>query len=81
MYGVRIVFGFIAIGVGAANKTLAIVMIRLFIFGVGFGAAEVGLNMEGSAVEKAIGKVLLPIFHGFFSVGTLAGAAIGVGAT
>ncbi|KQY94473.1 hypothetical protein ASD24_02635 [Paenibacillus sp. Root52] len=77
---IMIVCGFIAIGVGAAAKTLAIVMIGLFVFGAGFGAAEVGLNMEGSAVEKAMGKVLLPAFHGFFSVGTLAGAAIGVGA-
>ncbi|MNJ47291.1 Inner membrane protein YbjJ [compost metagenome] len=52
----------------------------LLIFGCGFGAAEVALNMEGSAVEKALNKILLPAFHGFFSVGTLIGAAIGVGA-
>ncbi|MGG4129179.1 hypothetical protein ABEW19_12935 [Paenibacillus illinoisensis] len=55
-------------------------MTGLFLFGCGFGAAEVGLNMEGSAVEKALNKVLLPAFHGLFSAGTLAGAAIGIGA-
>ncbi|MEN1986732.1 MFS transporter [Paenibacillus hubeiensis] len=75
-----IVIGFVAIGIGASVKVTAIVMVGLFIFGCGFGAAEVGLNMEGSAVEKALNKILLPAFHGFFSVGTLAGAAIGVGA-
>lgn len=75
-----IVIGFVAIGIGASVKVTTIVMVGLFIFGCGFGAAEVGLNMEGSAVEKALNKILLPAFHGFFSVGTLAGAAIGVGA-
>lgn len=75
-----IVIGFAAIGIGAAVTTVTVVIGGLIVFGCGFGAAEVALNMEGSAVEKALNRTLLPAFHGFFSVGTLIGAAIGVGA-
>lgn len=75
-----IVIGFVAIGIGAAVTTVTVVIGGLIVFGCGFGAAEVALNMEGSAVEKALNRTLLPAFHGFFSVGTLVGAAIGVGA-
>lgn len=75
-----IVIGFVVIGIGASIQVMSIVMTGLLLFGCGFGAAEVGLNMEGSAVEKALNKVLLPAFDGFFSVGTLAGAVIGIGA-
>ena len=75
-----IVIGFIAIGLGTALKSLPVVMGGLIIFGCGFGSAEVALNVEGSAVEKALDRTLLPAFHGFFSLGTLAGAVIGAGA-
>ncbi|QOS79432.1 MFS transporter [Paenibacillus sp. JNUCC31] len=75
-----IVIGFVTIGIGAALTMMSIVMMGLIIFGCGYGAAEVALNVEGSAVEKALNRTLLPAFHGFFSVGTLIGAALGVGA-
>ncbi|WP_169089344.1 MFS transporter [Paenibacillus sp. PL91] len=75
-----IVIGFVAIGIGAALTMVTVVMGGLIVFGCGFGAAEVALNVEGSANEKAMNRTLLPTFHGFFSVGTLIGAAIGAGA-
>lgn len=75
-----IVVGFVVIGFGASFAMVTIVMGGLILFGCGYGAAEVALNMEGSAVEKALKRTLLPAFHGFYSVGTLIGAAIGVGA-
>ncbi|MFL0488245.1 MULTISPECIES: MFS transporter [Bacillus] len=49
----------------------------LLVFGVGYGLAEVALNVEGSAIEQKLGTTLLPKFHGFFSVGTLVGALSG----
>ncbi|EEL50031.1 Sugar transporter [Bacillus cereus Rock3-44] len=49
----------------------------LVVFGVGYGLAEVALNVEGSAIERELGVTLLPKFHGFFSVGTLVGALSG----
>ncbi|MBA4533861.1 MFS transporter [Brevibacillus halotolerans] len=75
-----IVIGFAAIGVGTALTSVPVVMGGLLIFGCGYGSAEVALNVEGSAVEKVLNRTLLPAFHGFFSVGTLVGAAISAGA-
>ncbi|OBZ10487.1 hypothetical protein A8L34_17970 [Bacillus sp. FJAT-27264] len=75
-----IVTGFITIGIGAATTTVSVVTGGLLLFGFGYGAAEVALNVEGAAVEKAMNRTLLPAFHGFFSVGTLVGAILGVGA-
>ncbi|AYK08705.1 MFS transporter [Brevibacillus laterosporus] len=75
-----IVIGFVAIGVGTALTSVPVVMGGLLIFGCGYGSAEVALNVEGSAVEKVLNRTLLPAFHGFFSVGTLVGAAISAGA-
>lgn len=49
----------------------------LLVFGVGYGLAEVALNVEGSSIEQKLGITLLPKFHGFFSVGTLVGALSG----
>ncbi|KRE36293.1 MFS transporter [Paenibacillus sp. Soil724D2] len=75
-----IVIGFVTSGIGTALTNLPIVIGGLIIFGCGYGSAEVALNVEGSAVEKALNRTLLPAFHGFFSVGTLVGAATGAGA-
>ncbi|EJQ49985.1 hypothetical protein IEQ_02811 [Bacillus cereus BAG6X1-2] len=49
----------------------------LIVFGIGYGLAEVSLNVEGSSIEQKLGTTLLPKFHGFFSVGTLVGALSG----
>ncbi len=37
----------------------------LLVFGVGYGLAEVALNVEGSSIEQKLGTTLLPKFHGF----------------
>lgn len=50
----------------------------LAIFGGSFGAAEVAINVEGAAVEREINKTVLPMMHGFYSFGTLAGAGVGM---
>lgn len=50
----------------------------LAIFGGSFGAAEVAINVEGAAVERAMNKTVLPMMHGFYSFGTLAGAGVGM---
>ncbi len=50
----------------------------LAIFGGSFGAAEVAINVEGATVEREINKTVLPMMHGFYSFGTLAGAGVGM---
>ncbi len=38
------------------------------------------MNVEGTAVEREIGKTLMPLMHAFFSFGTVLGAGIGAAA-
>jgi len=45
--------------------------------GFGIGTLDVLINVQGSAVERAAGRTLLPLMHGGWSVGAAAGAAIG----
>ncbi|WP_227993805.1 MFS transporter [Pseudactinotalea sp. HY160] len=43
----------------------------------GIGALDVSMNFAGTHVERAIGRAIMPWFHGFFSLGTVAGAGMG----
>lgn len=52
----------------------------LFFSGVGMGTWDVAMNVQGSIVEQARRQVLMPLWHGLFSVGAVAGALIGAGA-
>ena len=53
----------------------------LAILGSGLGSAEVAMNVEGAIIESLMKKTVLPMMHGFFSLGTLVGAAIGLSLT
>jgi predicted MFS family arabinose efflux permease len=56
---------------------VAPVVVGLFALGVGNGTWDVAMNVEGSAVERELGRAIMPRFHAGFSVGTVAGALIG----
>jgi predicted MFS family arabinose efflux permease len=67
---------------------VAVVLVGLFALGIGNGTWDVAMNVEGSAVERELGRAIMPRFHAGFSVGTVAGAlggaamvALGVSAT
>jgi fucose permease len=49
----------------------------LFLFGFGTGAWDVAMNVQGAAVEHALGRAILSRFHAGWSIGTVAGAAVG----
>ncbi len=53
----------------------------LLVFGGSFGAAEVAINVEGATIEREMNKTVLPMMHGFYSLGTLAGAGVGMALT
>ncbi|CAM5657922.1 MFS transporter OS=Streptomyces microflavus OX=1919 GN=Smic_35780 PE=4 SV=1 [Streptomyces microflavus] len=53
----------------------------LALFGAGMGLAEVAFNIEGAAVERTLGRPVLPVLHGCFSLGTVVGALLGMGLT
>ncbi|WP_341678410.1 MFS transporter [Niveibacterium sp. SC-1] len=49
----------------------------LLVFGLGNSAFDVAMNTEAVEVERAYGRPIMSAFHGFFSLGGLAGAGIG----
>jgi MFS family permease len=52
----------------------------LLLVGLGMGATDVMMNVEGAAVERELGVTLMPLLHACFSLGTVVGALLGAGA-
>lgn len=57
------------------------VFVALVVFGIGMGALDVMMNVEGAAAERAIGRTLMPLMHACFSLGTVVGALGGAAAS
>lgn len=53
------------------------VLLGLYLLGVGNGTWDVAMNVEGSAVERRLGRAIMPRFHAGFSAGTVTGALLG----
>jgi fucose permease len=73
----------VAVGlfVAASGTALAAVpaaAVGLFVNGVGTGVWDVAMNVEGAAVERELGRAILPRFHAGWSGGSILGAMIGV---
>lgn len=75
-------FGIGVIVVGAGADTFAsfgVTAVGLAIMGLGMAGTDVMMNVEGAANEQALGRTMMPLFHALFSLGTVAGAGVGVG--
>lgn len=73
--------GLVLIGVGASiAHSVPLVAIGLILLGFGNGMVDVMMNVEGTAVEREIGKTLMPLMHACFSLGTVIGAGFGAAA-
>ena len=66
------------IGSGAGAGSTALTTAGLFLFGLGMGGGEIAMNVEGADIEKTIHRPVLPALHGFFSLGTVIGASLGI---
>lgn len=65
-------------GLGTAvGPSFALTFAGLLVFGVSTGATDVAMNVSGAANERALGRSIMPIFHAFFSFGTVLGAGLG----
>jgi MFS family permease len=49
----------------------------MLLFGAAMGSLDVTMNAHGVAVERRYGRAILASFHAWFSLGGLAGAALG----
>ena len=56
-----------------------LVMPGLFLLGLGMGVWDVAQNLEGTVIERALDKAIMPWFHAAFSGGTVLAALIGAG--
>ncbi|WP_424936771.1 MULTISPECIES: MFS transporter [Bacteria] len=68
--------GMIGIGTDVLHS-YPVVLLGLALFGLGNGCVDVMMNVEATAVEQHTGKTILPLFHAFFSFGTVIGAGLG----
>ena len=77
------VFGFTGLVVIAAAVDLFesrwVMAVGLYLLGMGVGVWDVAMTLEGAAVERLLGKTVMPHFHAAFSGGTVLSALIGAG--
>jgi fucose permease len=77
------VFGFVGLLVVAAAVDLLesrwVMAVGLYLLGMGVGVWDVAMNLEGAAVERLLGKTVMPHFHAAFSGGTVLSALVGAG--
>lgn len=76
-FGLLGLIGLAGIGIGSSwVSSYALTVIAIICAGAGNGIADVAMNVEGAAVEKAVSRNIMPWFHAFWSLGTVTGAGL-----
>lgn len=84
MYATIVVFatGMVVVGIGVGVlHAYPLAATGLAMMGLGMSTTDILMNVEAATVEQQYGRTLMPLFHAFFSFGTVAGAGIGVAMT
>lgn len=70
--------GMVIMGLGASVFVNPLVVgAGLVVVGLGTASFNTASNIEGAAVERALGRHIMPRLHGSFSIGTVVGAGLG----
>jgi MFS family permease len=70
--------GLAVAGLGVTvGPSFAVAFGGLVVFGLAAGMTDVAMNVSGAANERVLGRAIMPIFHAFFSFGTMLGAGLG----
>ncbi len=70
--------GLTVAGVGATvGPNFWLAFVGLVFLGASLGITDVAMNVSGAANERALKRTIMPVFHAFFSFGTMFGAGIG----
>jgi MFS family permease len=64
-------------GLALILDSVPLIAVAFVIAGLGIGTLDVLINVEGSAVERAAGRTLMPMMHAAWSIGVAAGSGIG----
>lgn len=75
---VLVALGLSAAMVGTLLGSVPVVAAGLLTHGAGSGLWDVAMNVEGAAVERELGRTVMPRFHAAWSVGSIAGAGLGI---
>jgi MFS family permease len=67
----------LAVTAWGQTRAAPLVMLGLYLLGLGNAGCDVAMNLAGATVERRLDRVLLPRLHAGFSVGTVAGAGLG----
>lgn len=73
--------GLVLLALSPLAGSAVLAFLGLFAFGLGIGWTEIAINIEAAAVELASGQQIMTTLHGFFSLGTLVGASLGMAMT
>jgi MFS family permease len=82
-FGSKIITIVAATGMGIALPSIAfaptfpILILALAFLGVGGGAMDLTMNLQGTDVEREYGRPILNAFHACFSIGSLVSALLG----
>lgn len=66
---------------GVAFESVPVLSAGIFINGISFALNNVPLNVEAAAVERHMGRTVIPQFHAAFSIGALGGTLLGAAAS
>lgn len=73
----------LTIGLGALlvgiAPSLSVLVAAFVVYGLGVGAVDAGMNMQGVRVQEAYGRSIMASFHGMWSVGGILGALYAAG--
>ncbi|MDF3307934.1 MFS transporter [Rhodococcus sp. T2V] len=75
---IAMIAGVATVGVAAAIGISSVVFTGLALFGLGMGANEIALNVDGAEIERILDRPVLPTLHGCFSLGAAIGAVVGI---
>jgi MFS family permease len=67
----------IVMGLALILGSVALIAVAFVVVGLGIGTLDVLINVEGSAVERAAGRTLMPMMHAAWSIGAAVGSGIG----
>jgi len=68
---------FVLLGLGSALGSLPLLTAGVFLNGVSAALGTVPMNVESAAVERRMGRTVLPQFHAAFSIGAVLGSLLG----
>lgn len=78
LFSAMVTVGLFVLGAGVTwLQSMPVTVVGMLLFRLGSATWNVAANVEGSALEKGLGRSIMPMMHGFFSIGTVIGAGVG----